>query len=95
MITFSLSHRQTTNFVSFDDGLSTFVSLTYYILQNVGQDFILTFYYRFPEFRGTVYFSFCYPWSYTESLQQMDSLDAKYADADENIKNRYLLWNII
>ncbi|XP_067929451.1 cytosolic carboxypeptidase-like protein 5 [Watersipora subatra] len=51
-------------------------------------EFTLTFYYRFPECRGTVYFSFCYPWSYTESQQQMVQFDTKFYGADADVTNR-------
>ncbi|XP_052776398.1 cytosolic carboxypeptidase-like protein 5 isoform X3 [Mya arenaria] len=49
--------------------------------ETVDGQFILSFTYRFPEFRGaTTYFTFCYPWSYTESQDVLQELDKKYTD---------------
>ncbi|ESP05628.1 hypothetical protein LOTGIDRAFT_102525 [Lottia gigantea] len=45
----------------------------------VDGQFILSFIYRFPEFKGsTTYFAFCFPWSYTESQNQMSELDNRF-----------------
>ncbi|KAL4236440.1 Cytosolic carboxypeptidase-like protein 5 [Mactra antiquata] len=47
--------------------------------ETVDGQFILSFTYRFPEFRGaTTYFAFCYPWSYTESQDCLSELDKKF-----------------
>ncbi|KAL3867842.1 hypothetical protein ACJMK2_040688, partial [Sinanodonta woodiana] len=47
--------------------------------ENVDNQFILSFTYRFPEHRGaTTYFAFCYPWSYTECQERLADLDKKY-----------------
>ncbi|XP_060603344.1 cytosolic carboxypeptidase-like protein 5 isoform X5 [Ruditapes philippinarum] len=47
--------------------------------ETVDGQFILSFTYRFPEFRGaTTYFAFCYPWSYTESQDCLQELDKKF-----------------
>lgn len=47
--------------------------------ETVDGQFILTFTYRFPEFRGaTTYFAFCYPWSYTESQDCLQELDKRF-----------------
>jgi len=52
---------------------------------------VLSFYYRFGESRGsTVYFAFCYPWSYTETQQQLQQLDEQFLDAD-SLENRSVL----
>lgn len=49
--------------------------------QTVDGQFILSFTYRFPEYRGaTSYFTFCYPWSYTESQDCLEQLDKKFQD---------------
>ncbi|XP_052225605.1 cytosolic carboxypeptidase-like protein 5 isoform X2 [Dreissena polymorpha] len=49
--------------------------------ETVDGEFILSFTYRFPEFRGaTSYFAFCYPWSYTESQDVLQELDKKFQD---------------
>ncbi|KAL8590379.1 hypothetical protein ACOMHN_011593 [Nucella lapillus] len=46
----------------------------------VDGQFILSFTYRFPDVKGgTCYFVFCFPWSYTESQEQMAELDKKFA----------------
>ncbi|XP_070195539.1 cytosolic carboxypeptidase-like protein 5 isoform X3 [Littorina saxatilis] len=48
--------------------------------ETVDGQFILSFTYRFPDVKGgTCYFAFCYPWSYTESQEQMAELDTKFA----------------
>ncbi|KAK7492909.1 hypothetical protein BaRGS_00015856 [Batillaria attramentaria] len=48
--------------------------------ETVDGQFILSFTYRFPDLRGaTCYFAFCFPWSYTESQEQMTALDDKFA----------------
>lgn len=47
--------------------------------ETVDGQFFLTFTHRFGEPRGgTVFFAFCYPWSYTESQEQMESLDEEF-----------------
>ncbi|XP_053394186.1 cytosolic carboxypeptidase-like protein 5 isoform X3 [Mercenaria mercenaria] len=47
--------------------------------ETVDGQFILSFTYRFPEFRGaTTYFAFCYPWSYTESQDNLQELDKRF-----------------
>lgn len=49
--------------------------------ENVDGQFILSFLYRFPEFRGsTTYFAFCYPWSYTESQDCFQELDKRFSN---------------
>ncbi|RUS74128.1 hypothetical protein EGW08_018108 [Elysia chlorotica] len=48
--------------------------------ETVDGQFILSFTYRFPEFKGgTVYFAFCFPWSYAESQEQQQQLDKKFS----------------
>ncbi|XP_076440086.1 cytosolic carboxypeptidase-like protein 5 isoform X2 [Babylonia areolata] len=48
--------------------------------ETVDGQFILSFTYRFPDVKGgTCYFAFCFPWSYTESQEQMAELDKKFA----------------
>ncbi|XP_019624010.1 PREDICTED: cytosolic carboxypeptidase-like protein 5 isoform X2 [Branchiostoma belcheri] len=43
-------------------------------------NFILSFMHRFAESRGgTTYFTFCYPWSYTECQERLAQLDEKFA----------------
>ncbi|XP_013388601.1 cytosolic carboxypeptidase-like protein 5 isoform X1 [Lingula anatina] len=52
--------------------------------ENADKDFILSFTHRFLEYRGaTTYFTFCYPWSYQESQEQLEALDKKF----EHCKN--------
>ncbi|XP_064605569.1 cytosolic carboxypeptidase-like protein 5 isoform X2 [Liolophura sinensis] len=47
--------------------------------ETVDGQFILSFTHRFLEFRGaTTFFAFCYPWSYTESQEQLVELDRKF-----------------
>lgn len=47
--------------------------------ETVDGQFILSFTYRFPELKGgTVYFAFCFPWSYSESQEQQQQLDKKF-----------------
>ncbi|XP_069128401.1 cytosolic carboxypeptidase-like protein 5 [Argopecten irradians] len=50
--------------------------------ETVDGQFILTFTYRFLDLKGaTAYFAFCFPWSYTETQEQLDQLDTRFADA--------------
>ncbi|XP_066273375.1 cytosolic carboxypeptidase-like protein 5 isoform X2 [Branchiostoma lanceolatum] len=43
-------------------------------------NFILSFTHRFAETRGgTTYFTFCYPWSYTECQERLTQLDEKFS----------------
>ncbi|XP_025109190.1 cytosolic carboxypeptidase-like protein 5 isoform X2 [Pomacea canaliculata] len=45
----------------------------------IDNQFILTFTYRFPDLKGgTCYFAFSYPWSYTESQEQLQILDKRF-----------------
>ncbi|KAI0232973.1 Cytosolic carboxypeptidase-like protein 5 [Lamellibrachia satsuma] len=47
--------------------------------ETVDCNFVLSFTYRFGEFRGsTTYFAFCYPWSYAESQDRLASLDMQF-----------------
>ena len=58
-----------------------FNNIWFFILysQTVDGQFILSFTYRF-EFRfSTVYFAFCYPYSYTEYQDKLGELDNKFA----------------
>ncbi|XP_074640574.1 cytosolic carboxypeptidase-like protein 5 isoform X1 [Tubulanus polymorphus] len=49
---------------------------TYEVVDN---NFILTFTHRFADFKNaTTYFTFCYPWSYTECQDQLAALDLKF-----------------
>lgn len=50
--------------------------------ETVDGQFILSFTYRFLDLKGaTTYFAFCFPWSYTETQDQLNLLDTKFADA--------------
>ncbi|XP_060078160.1 cytosolic carboxypeptidase-like protein 5 [Ylistrum balloti] len=50
--------------------------------ETIDGQFILTFTYRFPDLKGAMtYFAFCFPWSYTETQEQLNQLDVKFADA--------------
>ena len=47
--------------------------------QTVDGNFFLSFTYRFQEPRsGTVYFAFCYPWSYEENQAKMFHLEKTF-----------------
>lgn len=49
--------------------------------ETVDGQFILSFTFRFPDLKGgTCYFAFSFPWSYTESQEQMAELDKKFAN---------------
>ncbi|KAK2856486.1 hypothetical protein Q5P01_005221 [Channa striata] len=51
----------------------------------VDNQFILSFTHRLLEFRGaTTYFSFCYPFSYTECQEMLQQLDESYPSAQLN-----------
>ncbi|XP_038056620.1 cytosolic carboxypeptidase-like protein 5 isoform X2 [Patiria miniata] len=47
--------------------------------ENADGQFILTFTYRFEYRFSSVYFAFCYPYSYAECQQKMDDLDTQFA----------------
>ena len=53
--------------------------LTLYYSQTVDGQFILSFTYRFEYRFSTVYFAFCYPYSYTEYQDKLGELDNKFA----------------
>ncbi|XP_022089506.1 cytosolic carboxypeptidase-like protein 5 isoform X2 [Acanthaster planci] len=46
--------------------------------ENADGQFILTFTYRFEYRFSSVYFAFCYPYSYLECQQRMDELDTQF-----------------
>ena len=59
--------------------------------QTVDCNFILSFTYRFGEFRGaTTYFAFCYPWSYAESQDRLASLDMQFMYCKALGSHRYV-----
>ncbi|XP_033645286.1 cytosolic carboxypeptidase-like protein 5 isoform X1 [Asterias rubens] len=47
--------------------------------ETVDGQFILSFNYRFEYRFSSVYFAFCFPYSYTECQQKMDELDSQFA----------------
>ena len=58
--------------------------------QLVDNQFILSFTHRLLEVRGaTTYFSFCYPFSYTESQELLQQLDEKYTSTAALNPRRY------
>lgn len=59
--------------------------------QNVDNDFRLTFTHRFLNNATTVYFAFCYPFSYMECQDMLDSLDEQYLNNKEIYYHRELL----
>ena len=63
----------------------------YELFQTVDGQFTLSFTYRFPELRGaTSFFTFCYPWSYTESQDVLQELDRKFQDCRNLTSERYV-----
>lgn len=83
-------------------GKHTYYSLSYYCLsdihfllisvtsQIVDNQFILSFTHRLLEVRGaTTYFSFCYPFSYSECQEMLQQLDKSYPSAAQLSPSRY------
>ena len=48
-----------------------------------GEQFSISFTYRFLEFRGaTTYFAFCFPFTYTECQNMLDGIEARFFNVD-------------
>ena len=55
-------------------------------MQVEDQSFILSFKFTMPsEENSTVYFAFCYPYSYTDLLRDLDALETRFAAKEGNI----------
>ncbi|CAD5115783.1 DgyrCDS4726 [Dimorphilus gyrociliatus] len=59
--------------------------------QSVDNDFRLTFTHRFLNTAPTVYFAFCYPFSYLECQEMLESLDDRFREDNEIYYHRELL----
>ena len=63
-----------------------YVFKIYFELQVEDQSFILSFKFTMPsEENSTVYFAFCYPYSYTDLLRDLDALENRFAAKEGNI----------